>query len=304
MRLRNILALLDDESIHLGTLKNQQVSPGVHRLRGLSTVIPAVKNLHQSGILADSAENVLRYATLSESVVDSLAVDSETANGFASAVDTLHRLATALKIALAEQFDEDRPDSVIVSLPDTTDLGLMAEVLSRLNKTLGLAAINELSPDGKVELVEFDHGSVYVVVALGLAGLSILGTLLTLVYAYREAELRIEEKRVVIEGLQLDVNIKKTIYDSLTAELEASKAALFAPLCERIPAGNHELQRRFEHAINELRLLYEQGARFYASLNAPEPIANLFASSTKALMPKAPALLSSSSVSEGGDSPD
>jgi hypothetical protein len=82
----------------------------------------------------------------------------------------------------------------------------------------------------------------------------------------------------MIEDINIQVDIKKTLYDALNKEKDEAFKARWSQLKESaaIPSDDHEIDERLKYSIKRLTELMDKGIEVHPSLTTPLEIRRQF----------------------------
>lgn len=290
MRLSEIRDILIRTIPKLGNLSTQGNEHHT-RVSGILSTIGAVKALASVQALRSVTKEILDINYLAHSAVDELVADTPGVRAFQRSLSKLTSRAQSLLDALNEHLGTEAADSTFIRLPEKVSLDQFGKYLIKLDKFLKLIVVNELVPNGKVELRGVESGSVWVEVGLGAAGLLMLGKVLNYYFAIQEARLKIEAKKLEISLLQVDLQAKQVLFQAYDKMLDEQVRERFSDL---VGETEPETSRRIEVGIKGLATLLKSGLQFYSSRNSPAPVSHLFETDLSKLLPTSPGLLNGS----------
>ena len=292
MRIQDMAKIVRDSLAPLAAIRHEIPDGRTIHLKNLGVVLPCISNLEAQGILPESVARIRKIPYVNNFVGDVMVAEMSVGERFLKEVDALRNRLAALAEALAEQFDEDGVDSIIVEFGETKNLTDFVNLLDRTRKVLEAVVMNSSVQDGKLELVGVDRGSVIFELALSAGGLLMFGKILRYYYTIREAELRLEKQRLEVDSMRIDVEMKKTLFSVYENEMLLNSKDYFEALVAENLELDAEQRRRFEYAVGGLKELHSEGVRFRCSQNAPEPVALLFDTSGQKHLPEPQRLLS------------
>lgn len=252
------------------------VGKGLVRLSGFKKAIEAAQHIKSSGVFADECDAVLDE-TLILAHGDAIVLEQPIHARLQNAISILVQKSKLLLEVLGDVIPEHYPQVVSVRLPDSLGLKGVATLLEKLEQTLDQLIVNP-HIEGKVQLLGFDRGSLWVDLAFG----SIMATtfVINVVRIYHEDRER-RAKAKVKEGLEEDFKsdialrdrVRKHYADLLDLEMKKAKSELLASF--RVPSDDHEYLGRFNAAYKQLADLLDGGLEVHPALLKDTPPAEV-----------------------------
>lgn len=207
------------ENINKLNVKTEGVQ-GSHNLKftNYRAAIDATKNIKQTGILQQNAKQILN-SEIALSVEKSIIVSQNTGKAFQQSLSRLKTNAETILSFLDEFLEKPTENSILVKLPETNDIKKVSKILLDLNKALEQSLLIE-ELEAKIELVEFQKGSKWMVIALGsMFAFNFLAQMVRLIYEIRSKEIEIESKRQVIRTLRIQNEARQSALEAFQEEI-------------------------------------------------------------------------------------
>ncbi len=167
MRLRKIAHVVRTSDLSDLTLEAERTNAGIE-LQNLAAFRQTLLELHQIPALKPLAENILE-SSIFKSDFDVFTVSTkEYQESIQPKAMRLRLAAEGLLESIDTQIGQERSESVMIRMPDTKDLRVLVTDLGRIEKSISQVVVHP-SVDGKVEVVTWEPGSLWIEIFLGTA---------------------------------------------------------------------------------------------------------------------------------------
>jgi hypothetical protein len=286
MRLREIKKIIEDNLPLIAF--NAEKTGGSVVVTNYLKAINAINNLADFMFVSDEINSLkgMPWVYYNKSREERVIIDDQTFRGFNIVVDSIKGKCNTVIELINEAIPEENVNSISVKLPDYKELNQLSRFFSELDKSLGQAIIND-TIEGKVELQNFDSGSLWIeiVVGSGIALSFIAGlTWSAMVIRKKFLEGDILIKKIEAMGIKNESlkEIQTTIEKELELLIEAETVELLGKY--EFPESNPEYTERLKYSVKTLGKLLYEGAEIHHSLTAPEEAKNLFPDYNKVLL--------------------
>ena len=251
---------------------SRSTSSGNYYIYGIQGLKIAFRELIKCNFLNTDNEFVQEILSSSS---DSLNSDSTQYNSRLEFLKYVQFLLTNLHVWINDYVPSDQEEDVInIKMPNSRTF----DELTKVSKELHLAfspVVNDYE-GGKIEIVQFDHGSFWCIVRVGTASLLIAG----LVWSGAVVAKKIMECRTsyeVYRNVKLRNDLLKELKELAESEVKlviAQEAAMIQN--EHFNKEDNEQLERIKNSINNISELILKGTEIQPSLTAPEEVENLF----------------------------
>lgn len=226
-------------------------------------------------------EHINKYEALSfywTSNVDSLKISTTEYTRFDAFASSIRSDARQASNAIAKSITELPEHSVSIKLPELTSFEDLKNFCDSMKKVL-MQTVTHGNIDGKVSIVNFDSGSLWIDVALGTTlAIKVVGGISWAALSIRnkmiEGDKRAEELRTMkLENSALEAVVTAQ-NDYVEKLLDSESAALAKEVIG--DEADHEYSQRLRLGIKEMAGLIHRGAEIRCRLSEPEDVRNSF----------------------------
>lgn len=245
---------------------------GNYYIYGIQKLKIAFRELIKSNFLNTNNEFIQEILSSSS---DSINSDSASYNSRLAILKDVDFLLYNLHIWINDYVPYDQEEDVVnIKMPNSRTF----DELTKVSKELHFAfspVVNDYE-GGKIEIVQFDHGSFWCIVKVGTAALLVAG----LVWSGAVVAKKIMECRSsyeVYKNVQLRNELIKELKELAETEVKlvvAQEAAMIQN--EHFNKEDNEQLERIKNSIYNISELILKGTEIQPSLSAPEEVENLF----------------------------
>ncbi len=271
MRLDEIQQILH---ANVGRLRVTHTAAGDQQNFKVSGILEAavgVREVQKTGIFQKECQAVLDVEALSLAVQDPVVVSTGIFKQYGSPLDTLRQRVAIVDAALNEYLEELKPESILVRLPEMTNVEAAGKMLIEIDKMLSQFVVNEYL-DGKVQLVRFAVGGtpwidIYLASALAYR---FIAAMIDLYFGIKQRQNHQKAQEELLKGLTLETAHRQAVFDAINAEVKAFSEKRLKEIFDEhdIPADDHEFARRTENSLRMLGSLLDRGVEIHPTLTA------------------------------------
>lgn len=241
----------------------------------------AVSEIKKLDVFIKEVENLenLKFYNRETPIVE--LINSE-AQGFLLKAKELINAAKILNLTLEKvisENDKNDQNSIFIKLPNTTDLGNLAQEIENFNKILTLTVLDP-KIGGEITLELIEPGSIWLKINLGIAtAVTLVGSIAwssAVVYKkYQEAKIieeLVNQQKLENEQRQNALNASKLLTDLF---IQAEAQNIYNTYYQNGEIDNEQIER-IKASIKMLSEEIHKGAEIAPALTAPEEVTNLF----------------------------
>ena len=309
MRLSAVRAVLEKAPLAGGRLGIEKRPDGYTfaNLKSFKQLVASLEPIPQFQQTITALEGSRLYSTAQDGIL----VNDYEGSEISKLANSLYAGAVALLEMLRVALPEERPESVVIKLPDSDNLKEIAEALVKIEQAISQVVVNP-TIEGEVRVETWEQGSFWILIYLKtLAAVDLVGRLARAAALLAQTRAHWKLVSAEVEGLKIKnsalqelVNAqRKLLKDLVDNESRAIEDACF-------PSHENEQQERLKETIRGLSELIFKGAEIHPSLTAPPESKELFpkyeplpASTTKQLEDKAADALRQNGEDGGSSTP-
>lgn len=251
---------------------SRSTSSGNYYIYGIQGLKIAFRELIKCNFLNTDNEFVQEILSSSS---DSLNSDSTQYNSRLEFLKYVQFLLTNLHVWINDYVPSDQEDDVVnIKMPNSRTFDELTKVSRELHFAFS-PVVNDYE-GGKIEIVQFDHGSFWCIVKVGTAALLVAG----LVWSGAVVAKKIMECRnsyEVYKNVKLRNELLQELKEVAESEVKlvvAQEAAMIQN--EHFNKEDNEQLERIKNSIYNISELILKGTEIQPSLTAPEEVENLF----------------------------
>jgi len=286
MRLSEVREVIAKNSLDIMAFEFTNFTNNNTAVMGFMKPIQAVRNIAKLGFLEEELNELIDITSLYNSSLDKTTIDSHIFTSFHKVMSSVSIKVKGISDAIDHVLPKEEENSLNVKLPDYSDLKDISEFFRDIDFIFRSTITSDLV-EGKVEVVKFESGSMWVGIALGSqAAVTFIGNISKKALVIQEQYYKNQMVKKEIEKLDLlnnqnsgNVDTLKIISDAMEKQLELIITQNTKMVIEEegIEVSNEKL-RALERSLGLMAKLYNDGMKITPSLNAGASVKEEFPS--------------------------
>lgn len=278
MRLRQLKSIIEINLDKLNYISERDKgNSGVFNIRGYLPIVQAVETFNQYKLFTAITTKIQSFDEIYNSTLLTIRVNAERAIEFDHLIKQLKASCVSFLEALDNALPKQDENSISVKLPNYNNLADLSEFVQKFNTILQQSLTNKYI-DSKIELQNFDNGTLWIEIFLG--GTLAVTFFSSLAWAAAVVRKKIFEGDILLQkakGLKLKNESIEDIIAANKKQLELLTEAETINLINQIPEAkdDHEYLARLKNSIKMLAELIDKGTEIHPALEAPEEVKNL-----------------------------
>jgi hypothetical protein len=271
MRLREVLSIVQELKEEI-VFPFFQLSNGKMRVNNYKQCIAKIDKLDKIGLIDDEMERLreLEFVYHDKSSSSFIDVDTETLKELRDIERLINKKIEAIIDVSKISLPTEKAESIDVKLPEFKTLSEASKFFNDLNKALEIAVVNK-DINGKVELQNFESGSLWVSIYLGTStAVSLIGSLVKTALNLKGKYYETEKLKSAARSMDVVLDMQEKLLEAIDKELENAYKTQATELLAQSPIQDDspEFTTKFVHVVSTFADLIYRGAEIHASLTA------------------------------------
>jgi hypothetical protein len=236
--------------------------PGAIKLSNLNQQRMAIEMLKPINMFHHAVMELEKLSVIFLHPEDSIITTEQISGEWANKLNLLHQKANSSLPTLSSLYKTKDELTVSIKVPEVKRLSNLSKFIKELETCLEQMVVNDFIK-GKVDLVDYDSGSLWLEICLGsIAAIKVVLLASDGYLKTKEKLLEIRKNEKSLEEMNIKSEAKKLALEDLEEQFTAHKKLIINSLIKtsEIPKSKHEDIKRLEKSIERIWKLLDDGA--------------------------------------------